>query len=58
MAKKFIEDEEQALKQAFRDNIAKGKLFNVDLWKTKRENQRVRMNVEAKLIKKIKKIMK
>lgn len=50
--KDWIEDEAEALKQAFRNSMASGNLFNVNSWKKKREKQRVLINKlknEAKL---------
>ena len=46
MAQKFIEDEAEALREAFRDSVESGKVFNVISWKKKREKQRT---IEAKL---------
>lgn len=40
----FEIDEEKALKQAFAEAREKGKLFNVNTWKNKREEQRVKLN--------------
>lgn len=40
-----VEDDEAcALRMAFAESIAKGKLFNVNTWKKKREKQRVLEN--------------
>ena len=36
----FELDEEKALKEAFEEAKEKGKLFNVNSWKLKRENSR------------------
>ena len=46
MTQKFIEDEAEVLREAFRDSVESGKVFNVISWKKKREKQRT---IEAKL---------
>jgi hypothetical protein len=43
MVKIFEENEEIALKNAYRECINKGKLFNLNKWKLKREKERVKM---------------
>jgi hypothetical protein len=40
----FIQNEEIALKQAFQECREKGKLFNLNKWKAKRENDRLKFN--------------
>ena len=41
----FEMDEEKALKQAFEESREKGKLFNVNSWKAKREKLRSKSNL-------------
>ena len=46
--KKFECNEGKALREAFAESIAKGKLFNINSWKIKREKARVRLKKEIK----------
>lgn len=41
----FEFDEEKALKDAFNEARSNKKLFNLDSWKRKREEQRARLNL-------------
>ncbi len=43
----FEMDEEKALRQGFEEARDKGKLFNLNTWKKKREEQRARLNISA-----------
>jgi hypothetical protein len=45
--KKFECDEAKALREGFAEAISKGKLFNVNTWKKKRENLRVKLKVKC-----------
>lgn len=44
----FIEDEETALKIAFKNARDKGVLFNLNKWKEERENLRIKSKREIK----------
>ena len=44
----FEFDEEKALKQGFEEARTRGKLFNVNSWKAKRENLRSKLNLPNK----------
>ena len=44
---KFEMDEEKALKDAFEEARSKGKLFNLNTWKRKREEQRAKLNISS-----------
>ena len=49
MNKVFIEDEEEALREAFNECRAEGKLFNLNTYKKKREDLRVKLTKEGVL---------
>ena len=42
-AKKFEYDESKALREGYAEAISKGKLFDVNSFKKKRENQRIKL---------------
>jgi len=44
---KFESDESKALREAFGESILKNKLFNVNTWKKKRENDRIKLMVKC-----------
>ena len=41
----FEYDESKALSKAFAESRAKGKLFNINTWKKKREKTRVKLKI-------------
>jgi hypothetical protein len=43
----FEMDEEKALKDAFAEAREKGKLFNLNTWKRKREEQRAKLGLSV-----------
>jgi hypothetical protein len=45
--KEFECDEAKALSKGFQDAIAKGKLFNSNTWKKKRENERIKLKIQC-----------
>lgn len=45
--RKFECNESKALREAFGDAISKGKNFNVNTWKKKRENDRIKLKVKC-----------
>ena len=48
MAKKFECNESKALISAVKSSARRGKLFDLNSWKIKRENQRVKLKVKCK----------
>ena len=50
---KFIVDEEMALKNAFKEAREKGKLFNVNTWKRKREVERMKIKKPLRKLNKL-----